>query len=61
MLDASAAVYGLDGTADFATHHLLPRLLDPDEPAALLAWLCGADSGGITGAVVPVDAGMTAH
>jgi NAD(P)-dependent dehydrogenase (short-subunit alcohol dehydrogenase family) len=61
MLDASAAVYGLDGTAEFATHHLLPRLLDPDEPAAMLAWLCSADAGGITGAVIPVDAGMTAH
>lgn len=61
MLDASAAVYDLDGTADFATHHMLPRLLDPDEPAALLAWLCSADSGGMTGAVVPVDAGMTAR
>ncbi|MGI8752837.1 MAG: mycofactocin-coupled SDR family oxidoreductase [Acidimicrobiales bacterium] len=61
MLDASAAVYGLDGTAEFATHHLLPRLLDPEEPAALLAWLCGPDSSGITGAVLPVDAGMTAH
>jgi SDR family mycofactocin-dependent oxidoreductase len=61
MLDASAALYDLDGTAEFASHHLLPRLLDPSEPAALLAWLCGPESSGMTGAVVPVDAGMTAH
>ncbi|MDQ6784215.1 MAG: mycofactocin-coupled SDR family oxidoreductase [Actinomycetota bacterium] len=61
MLDASASVYGLAGTAQLATRHLLPRLLDADEPAALLAWLCGPDSSGITGAVLPVDAGMTAH
>ena len=61
MLDASAAVYGLDGTAEFATHHMLPRLLDPAEPAALIAWLCGPDSSGLTGAVIPVDAGMTAR
>jgi SDR family mycofactocin-dependent oxidoreductase len=61
MLDASATVYGLEGTAEFATHHLLPRLLDPSEPAALLAWLCGPESSGLTGAVLPVDAGMTAH
>ncbi len=60
MLEASAAVYALQGTAEFAVHHLLPRLLEPDEPAALLAWLCGPDSSGITGAVLPVDAGMTA-
>jgi SDR family mycofactocin-dependent oxidoreductase len=61
MLDASAAVYGLDGTAEFAQYHLLERLLAPEEPAALLAWLCGPASSGITGAVLPVDAGMTAH
>jgi SDR family mycofactocin-dependent oxidoreductase len=61
MLDASAAVYGLDRPEEFATQHLLPRLLVPDEPAALIAWLCGPDSSGITGAVLPVDAGMTAR
>ncbi len=61
MLDASAAVYDLDDPNEFAEQHLLQRLLLPDEPAALIAWLCGADSSGITGAVLPVDAGMTAR
>ncbi len=61
MLDATAAVYGLDGSGEFAQHHMLPRILQPAEPAALLAWLCGPDSSGITGAVLPVDAGMTAR
>ena len=61
MLDASAAVYGLASPDEFATQHLLGRLLAPDEPAALIAWLCGPDSSGITGAVLPVDAGMTAR
>jgi SDR family mycofactocin-dependent oxidoreductase len=61
MLDASAALYGLGDPAEFAAQHLLPRLLIPDEPAALIAWLCGRDSSGVTGAVLPVDAGMTAH
>jgi SDR family mycofactocin-dependent oxidoreductase len=60
MLDATAPVYGLSGTEEFATHHFLRRLLAPDEPAALLAWLCGTSSSGVTGAVLPVDAGMTA-
>jgi SDR family mycofactocin-dependent oxidoreductase len=60
MLDASAAVYGLDATAEFSVHHLLGRLVEPDEVAALLAWLCGPDADAITGAVLPVDAGMTA-
>jgi len=61
MLDASAAIYGLDRPERFAEQHLLPRLVEPDEPAALLAWLCGPESSGITGAVLPVDAGMTAR
>jgi len=61
MLEASASFYGLDDPSRFAEQHLLPRLLNPDEPAALIAWLCGPDSAGITGAVLPVDAGMTAR
>ena len=60
MLDASAAVYDLADPGEFATHHLLPRLLDPGEVAALVHWLCGADASAVTGAVLPVDAGMTA-
>ncbi|MBI2708428.1 MAG: SDR family oxidoreductase [Actinobacteria bacterium] len=60
MLQASAGVYGLVDEAEFASHHLLGRLVQPSEVAALLAWLCGEDAGGITGAVLPVDAGMTA-
>jgi SDR family mycofactocin-dependent oxidoreductase len=60
MLHASAAVYGLASPLEFAAHHQLGRLVEPDEVAALLAWLCGADSAAITGAVLPVDAGMTA-
>lgn len=60
MLDASAAVYGLADVADFATHHQLGRLVEDYEVAALLAWLCGPASAAVTGAVLPVDAGMTA-
>ena len=60
MLDASAAVYDLPTTDEFATHHLLQRLLEPGEPAALIAWLCSPASSGLTGAVLPVDGGMTA-
>jgi SDR family mycofactocin-dependent oxidoreductase len=59
MLDASAAVYGLDSAEEFAGQQLVERLLEPAEPAALIAWLCSADSGGVTGAALPVDGGMT--
>ncbi|HLK44450.1 MAG TPA: mycofactocin-coupled SDR family oxidoreductase [Acidimicrobiales bacterium] len=60
MLEASAGVYGLTTTDDFAAHHQLGRLIGPDEVAAFIAWLCGPESAAITGSVLPVDAGMTA-
>ena len=59
MLDASAAVYGLSSPEEFASHQLVERLLDPAEPAALIAWLCGETSAAVTGAALPVDGGMT--
>ncbi len=59
MLDASAAVYGLSSAEEFAGQQLVERLLEPSEPAALIAWLCGPDSGAVTGAALPVDGGMT--
>jgi len=34
------------------------RLRAPDEVAAAVTWLAGEASGGITGAVVPVDGGL---
>jgi len=58
MLDASAAVYGLDDVQEFARQHRLERLIEPDEVAAMVAWLCGPESAAVTGAVFPVDAGM---
>ena len=60
ILEASARVYGLSSVEDFAGRQLLERLLEPEEPAALIAWLCGRGSSGITGAVLPADGGMTA-
>ena len=60
MLAASAAVYDLPSQESFAAQALLRRLLDPGEVAAAVTWLCGPDSGALTGAVIPVDAGLTA-
>jgi SDR family mycofactocin-dependent oxidoreductase len=59
MLDASAAVYELESPEEFAGQQLIERLLSPEEPAALIAWLCGAASSGVTGAALPVDGGLT--
>ncbi len=60
MLAASAALYDLPGQESFAGQAPLRRLLDPGEVAAAVAWLCGPDAGALTGAVIPVDAGLTA-
>jgi len=60
MLAASAAAYDLPGQETFAAQALLRRLLEPAEVAAAVAWLCGPSSGALTGAVIPVDAGLTA-
>ncbi len=60
MLSASATIYDLPDRAAFAEHHRIPRLLRPEEVAAAIAWLCGPDTAGVTGTVLPVDAGMTA-
>jgi len=58
ILDESARLYGLPAAAWFATQQPMRRLLDPSEIAAVLTFLAGPESGGMTGAVVPVDAGL---
>jgi SDR family mycofactocin-dependent oxidoreductase len=60
MLAASAEIYELPGQEAFAAQALLRRLLEPGEVAAAVTWLCGPHAGGLTGAVIPVDAGLTA-
>jgi len=59
MLAESARLYGLPGAASFAAQQPVQRLLEPEEVAAALVWLAGEGSSGITGAVIPVDGGLT--
>lgn len=59
ILDESARLYALDDVADFAAHHPIGRLVEPAEVAAGIEFLLGPEAGAITGAVLPVDGGMT--
>jgi SDR family mycofactocin-dependent oxidoreductase len=60
MLAASADVYGLSDPEEFAGQQLVQRLLEPSEIAAAVVWLCGPGASALTGAVIPVDGGLTA-
>ncbi len=58
ILDESARLYGVTTDA-FAAQPPLGRLLEPDEVAALIAWLASAQARGATGGDHPLDGGLT--
>lgn len=60
MLTATAALYDLADVAEFATHQLTERLLEPEEVAATVCWLASEGSSAVTGTVVHADGGFTA-
>lgn len=59
VLDESARLYGLGSAQEFAAQQPHGRLLAPEEVAAALVWLAGQGSSAMTGAVVPVDGGLS--
>lgn len=59
MLDATASLYGLGSVEEFAAHQLTERLLDPEQVAAAIGWLCSAESAAVTGSVLHTDGGFT--
>lgn len=59
MLAESAALYDLPDQDAFAGQQLLRRILEPNEIAAAVVWLCGPGASAMTGAVIPVDGGLT--
>ncbi|KAA9158439.1 SDR family oxidoreductase [Amycolatopsis acidicola] len=60
MLDATAALYDLDSVEEFSQHQLVERLLEPEEVAAAVCWLCDEKASAVTGTVVHADGGFTA-
>ena len=59
ILAQSARLYGMADVGAFAGQQPIGRLLTPGEIAAALVWLAGADSSAMTGAVIPVDGGLS--
>ena len=59
LLAASAAVYGLASSGDFARHSRTGRLLRPEEVAAAVRFLVSPESSGVTGTALSVDGGFT--
>jgi SDR family mycofactocin-dependent oxidoreductase len=59
ILAESARLYGLPGAETFAAQQPAGRLLQPAEVAAVLAFLASPESSGMTGAIVPVDGGLS--
>jgi SDR family mycofactocin-dependent oxidoreductase len=59
LLVESARLYDLPGATSFAAQQPAGRLLRPDEIAAVLAFLASEASSGMTGAIVPVDGGLS--
>jgi SDR family mycofactocin-dependent oxidoreductase len=58
ILQESVRLYGLDSPDAFARQQPLDRLLEPDEVAAMIAWIAGPGASGMTGAAVAVDGGL---
>jgi SDR family mycofactocin-dependent oxidoreductase len=59
MLAESARLYDLPGAESFAAQQPLGRLLRPEEVAAALAFLASDNATALTGAVIPVDGGLS--
>lgn len=58
MLQATAALYGLDDVEAFADNQLLRRILEPDEVAATVAFCCSREAAVLNGSVVHADGGF---
>jgi NAD(P)-dependent dehydrogenase (short-subunit alcohol dehydrogenase family) len=46
-----------EALAEFTRHNPQGRLVQPDEVAALVAWLCGEDAGSVHGQSLSVSGG----
>jgi 3-hydroxybutyrate dehydrogenase len=65
QIAAQAAIHGID--EDLVIERVLldrsaiKRLIEPEQVAALVLWLCGEHASALTGAALPIDGGWTAN
>ena len=65
QIAAQAAIHGID--EDLVVERVLldrsaiKRLVEPEQVAALVVWLCGEHASALTGASLPIDGGWTAN
>jgi NAD(P)-dependent dehydrogenase (short-subunit alcohol dehydrogenase family) len=59
ILAQTARLYGLDSSEQFAIQQPIERLLEPEEIAAMIAWLAGPAGSGVTGADLTLDGGLS--
>ncbi len=59
MLVESARLYQLPDHRSFGEQQALRRIIDPTEVAQAIVWLAGPGGTAVTGAVVPVDGGLS--
>jgi 3-hydroxybutyrate dehydrogenase len=65
QIAAQAALHGID--EDLVVERVLldrsaiKRLIEPEQVAALVLWLCGEHASALTGASLPIDGGWTAN
>jgi 3-hydroxybutyrate dehydrogenase len=65
QIAAQAAIHGID--EDLVVERVLldrsaiKRLIEPEQVAALVLWLCGEHASALTGASLPIDGGWTAN
>jgi NAD(P)-dependent dehydrogenase (short-subunit alcohol dehydrogenase family) len=59
MLDESARLYGLESVEAFSSQQPISRLIRADEVAAAIVWLVDSAPEALTGAIVPVDGGLS--
>ncbi|OKK17331.1 3-hydroxybutyrate dehydrogenase [Streptomyces sp. CB00455] len=64
QIAAQAAAHGIDAGQVVGevllSRSAIKRLIEPEEVAGVVVWLCGPHSGYLTGASIPLDGGWTA-